>query len=279
MPYQLFGAAARRYDLHTPPHHYQDDHAFVLAELRIPGRQPVLDVGCGTGVFLERARAASLDAYGLDVSPEMVDVAARRLGPGVVRVARMQDLEDQEAYGAIVSLCWSFNYCRSTAEARDVLLRFHRALRPGGLLLLQVAHAPAATGKLQEDWEAGPGGEERDVQFLYQFLPDLGEDPRLRARYTYACRSLGELFWEEHVLNVADARLVADLAGQAGFHEVQVVGSWWREPLEGSISPFVLALKPGALGRCQEADSASGEVGSCAPCQTATTQTTSPETR
>lgn len=244
MPYQLFAAAARHYDLHTPPHHYQDDHAFVLDELRSPGRQPVLDVGCGTGVFLERARAASLDAYGLDASPEMVDLATRRLGPGIVRAARMQDLDDQEAYRAIVSLCWSFNYCRSVAEARDVLLRFYRALRPGGRLLLQVAHAPSATGRLQEDWEPGPAGEERDVQFLYQFLPEMEDEPRLRARYTYACRSLKELFWEEHVLHVADARLVAGLVLEAGFEDAQVFGSWRREPLEGSISPFVLAVKP-----------------------------------
>jgi SAM-dependent methyltransferase len=243
--YQLFGAAARCYDLHTPPHHYQDDHAFVLAELRSPGRQPVLDVGCGTGVFLQRARAASLEAFGIDASPEMVDVAARRLGPGIVRVTHMQDLEEREAYGALVSLCWSFNYCQSTAEARDILRRFHQALRPGGLLLLQVAHAPAATGSLQEDWEVGPEGKERDVQFLYQFLPEIEDEPRLRARYTYACRSLGELFWEEHVLHVADARLVAGLVLEAGFRELQVFASWRREPLVGSISPFVLAVKPG----------------------------------
>lgn len=244
MQYQLFGAAARRYDLHTPPHHYQDDHAFVLAELQSLGRQPVLDVGCGTGVFLQQARAASLQAFGIDASPEMVDLATRRLGPGIVRQGRMQELEEREVYGALVSLCWSFNYCQSTTEARDVLHRFHQALRPGGLLLLQVAHAPAATGKLQEDWEAGPGGEERDVQFLYQFLPEPEDGPRLRARYTYACRSLGELLWEEHVLHVADARLVAELALEAGFREVQVFGSWRREPLESSISPFVLGLKP-----------------------------------
>lgn len=244
MPYELFGAAARRYDLHTPPHHYQDDHAFVLGELQGLGAHPVLDVGCGTGVFLEHARAASLAAFGIDASPEMVDLATRRLGPGIVRVARMQDLDDHEAYGAIVSLCWSFNYCRSVAEARDVLLRFYHALRPGGRLLLQVAHSPAATGRLQEDWEPGPEGEERDVQFLYQFNAEPGDEPRLRARYTYACRSLKELFWEEHVLHVADARLVADLVREAGFEDVQVFGSWRREPLEGSIAPFVLAVKP-----------------------------------
>lgn len=245
MPYLLFGAAARRYDLHTPPHHYQDDHAFVLGELRSLGPYPVLDVGCGTGVFLQRARAASLSAFGIDASPEMVELAARRLGPDIVRVARMQDLDDRDTYGALVSLCWSFNYCQSQAEARDVLLSFHRALRPGGRLLLQVAHAPSATGRLQEDWEPGPEGEERDVQFLYQFLPEIEDEPRLRARYTYVCRSLKELFWEEHVLHVADARLVASLILETGFQEVQVFGSWRREPLGSSISPFVLAVKPG----------------------------------
>src|SRR5438105_2064283 len=90
MKYVLFGQAADHYDWHTPPHHYQHDHAFVLSRLPAPPCR-VLDVGCGTGVFLEKALAANFDAVGLDASPEMVSVASRRVGQGPVRVERMQE--------------------------------------------------------------------------------------------------------------------------------------------------------------------------------------------
>lgn len=243
--YKLFDDAAARYDLHTPPHHYQHDHRFVIDEVsRIASCARVLDVGCGTGVFLQRAREARLDVQGIDISPGMVSVAEARLGPGVVRVERMEDVEEADAYDAIVSLSWSFNYCASTEVARDVLARFLRAVRPGGVLVLHVAHAANASGRLLEDWEPGPGGEPDDVQFLYRFTALPGDEPRLLAQYVYACRSLDELVTEKHVLSVADARLVAELARETGFEDVRIYDNWRREPFSGSVSPFVLAVRP-----------------------------------
>jgi ubiquinone/menaquinone biosynthesis C-methylase UbiE len=40
----------------------------------------VLDVGCGTGIWLEAYAAAGATCTGIDLSPAMLDVAARRLG-------------------------------------------------------------------------------------------------------------------------------------------------------------------------------------------------------
>lgn len=243
--HELFGQAAARYDLHTPPHHYRHDHGFVLEEVRGLGPSPrVLDVGCGTGIFLERARALGLNAFGLDVSPEMVAVAEKRLGPGAVRVQRMQDLEEDSAYDALVSLSWSFHYCASTAEARETLSRFLRALRPGGLLLLQTAHAANATGRLLEDREPGPDGTPDDIQFLYRFTSMPGEEPILRAQYVYSCRSLDELLCEEHVLAAADAHLIGELLREVGFQEIRIFDNWRREPLASSVAPFVLGRRP-----------------------------------
>ena len=42
----------------------------------------VLDVGCGTGVHLERYQKAGCDVYGIDLSPSMLEVAHKRLGGG-----------------------------------------------------------------------------------------------------------------------------------------------------------------------------------------------------
>lgn len=108
MTYDLFGRVADRYDWHTPPQHYQHDHAFVLSRLPTPPCR-VLDVGCGTGVFLEKAVASGFDAIGLDASPEMVSVASRRVGPERVRLERMQEIAECASYDAVVSLSWSFN--------------------------------------------------------------------------------------------------------------------------------------------------------------------------
>jgi SAM-dependent methyltransferase len=243
MRYALFGRAADRYDWHTPPHHYQDDHAFVLS--RLPA-QPcrVLDVGCGTGVFLEKAVAAGFDAVGLDASPEMISVASRRVGPARVRLERMQELAESVSYDGIVSLSWSFNYVSSFDEAREVLGRFFNALRPGGRLILQIAHAANATGALNEDREPGPDGQADDVLFLYRFHSIPERHGQLRAQYVYGCKSREELVFEEHLLGAADAREVAAEASAVGFQNVELLNSWRGEPLNQSVSAFLLATRP-----------------------------------
>ncbi|HEX7182302.1 MAG TPA: class I SAM-dependent methyltransferase [Thermoanaerobaculia bacterium] len=242
--YELFGAFAARYDLHTPPDHYQPDHEFVLDELRRfgPGAR-VLDLGCGTGAFLQRARDAGFDASGIDISREMVAVAEQRLGPGAVRVQRLQDVDEREAYDALVSLSLPFNYCSGVSEAREALAGFHRALRPGGLLVLQVIHAPNAPDRLIEEWEPGPGGE-KDIQFLCRFTAQPGGEPALRAEYVYSCRSLNELLYEDHLLNVADVSLVAELLRETGFSAIRIYDNSQREPLSHSVAPFVLGFRP-----------------------------------
>lgn len=243
MTYELFGRAADRYDWHTPPHHYQDDHAFVLSRLP-PQPSRILDVGCGTGVFLEKALAAGFDAIGLDASPEMIALASRRIEPDRIRVCRMQQISETASYDAIVSLSWSFNYVDSFAEANQVLRQFFNAMRPGGQLILQLAHAANATGALNEDREPGPDGQADDVLFLYRFRPVSKCAGELTAQYVYGCRSRGELICEEHRLCAADAHLVASQASAIGFQNVELLDSWRGEPLSRSISAFLLASRP-----------------------------------
>ena len=243
MKYALFGQAANRYDWHTPPHHYQHDHAFVLSRLPAPPCR-VLDVGCGTGVFLEKAIAAGFDAMGIDASPEMVDLASQRVEPDRVRLSQMQEISESASYDGIVSLSWSFNYVHSFHEARDVLSRFFNALRPGGHLILQIAHAANATGALNEDREPGPEGQVDDVLFLYRFHSVPEHSGELRAQYVYGCKSREELIFEEHRLGAADAYLVATEASAVGFQNVELLDSWRGEPLDQSINVFLLAIRP-----------------------------------
>ena len=243
MKYRLFGNMADRYDWHTPPRHYQHDHAFVLSRLP-PKPCRILDLGCGTGVFLEKAIDGGYDAIGLDASPEMVAIAAQRTSPERVRVERMQDLDEIDRYAAIVSLCWSFNYVRSFAEAEDVLSRCFTALHSGGLLILQIAHAPNAMGALNEDREPGPDGQPDDVVFFYRFHRPPHRTSELRAQYVYAGKSRNELIAEEHRLAAADARKMSQRAKVVGFQRVELLDSWKGEPLTQSFNAFLVARRP-----------------------------------
>lgn len=238
-PFRLFGDFAHRYDLHTPPNHYRDDHTFVLNEFRAAGARRILDVGCGTGVFVEKALGAGFDAHGIDAAPAMVAQAERRLGPGRVKVQAMEEINSGLPLEGLCALSWVINYAADADAALAILHRMHDAIVPGGRLLLQCAHAPNMRTAVFEDREPGADGTSDDVVFLFQFVP-LTPD-RAKARYVYAGKSAGELVWEEHTLNVANAELLAELTKRAGFSNVRVYGSWRRDPLGGSISAWVAA--------------------------------------
>ena len=235
--YQLFSRFAHRYDLHTPPDHYRHDHAFVLAEaLRVaPKHCRLLDIGCGTGVFLTSACAAGIDGHGIDASTEMIDRATRRLSNQRLRVQRMQEVVDRDAYDVVCALSWTIHYCESGVELHDVLGRFHSALRPGGLLVLQVADDRQMIGAVNIDREAGPSGEPDDTILIHRFRPQHDEEHTVIADYVYASCACRELLSEQHRLTSASPSMIIAALQGAGFRDVRIVN-------EGSLSPFVTGV-------------------------------------
>jgi SAM-dependent methyltransferase len=242
--YELFHRFAERYDLHTPPDHYQHDHAFVLEMAAAFGSEcRLLDVGCGTGVLLEKALRAGVLAKGIDASAAMVNVARSRVGETAVGLRRMQEIDDECSYDLVVALSWTLNYSAGRDDLRDVLRRMHRALRPGGRVLLQVAHAKNVDGLLMEDREPGPSGVQDDVGFKYRFVSLTHDGSEMRAEYEYSCRSTDERLREDHLLHVTDAYAVAVWVREAGFAAVEIYDSWRRDPFQHSASPLVTGAK------------------------------------
>jgi SAM-dependent methyltransferase len=237
--HRLFETYGHRYDLHTPPNHYQHDHQLVIdlaRERGLPCR--LLDIGCGTGVLVEKARAAHIEAFGLDASETMIAAARNRVPENAVRVQRMQYLDEQSRYDLVVSLSWSIHYCADAADLSDILSRIRTALVPGGGLLLQVAHGPNLGEGWREDRELGPTGIEDDISFRYRFRPDSSTS-RVYADYAYGCRSLDETLEETHILEMADASAVAHLIEAAGFYTVEIWNSWRRDEFSQSGIVFV----------------------------------------
>jgi SAM-dependent methyltransferase len=120
--------------------HSLDDQVFmpglfrIFADLvRAAGGGTVADVGCGPGHFTSFLRGCGLDAYGVDLSPEMVRIA-RGDHPGVrFEVGSMTDLVASDLGGI---MAWYSMIHVPDDEIVPVLGRFRRALRPGGPVLV-----------------------------------------------------------------------------------------------------------------------------------------------
>ncbi len=148
----------------APPGDYLDHHTELVARTSrvaepifstlvtdvVRSRRPrrVLDIGCGSGVYLRSVAAADDDAtgVGLDVAADVVDLARRNLaawgldGRFRVEKADLRDLPaDLDGPWDLVLLFQNIYYF-PPAE-RPALLARLRALAPGGALVLGTAVA------------------------------------------------------------------------------------------------------------------------------------------
>jgi ubiquinone/menaquinone biosynthesis C-methylase UbiE len=108
----------------------------VFAErVRGAGGGPVADVGCGPGHVTAHLNELGVDAFGIDLSPGMIDVA-RRDHPGLrFEVGSMTELPLGDASVAGLLAWWSLIHIPDD-EVPTVFAHFHRVLRPGGPLQL-----------------------------------------------------------------------------------------------------------------------------------------------
>lgn len=97
------------------------------------GGGPVADVGCGPGHVTAHLHSLGVDAFGIDLSPEMIEVA-RSDHPGLrFEIGSMTDLELAAASVSGLIAWWSLIHIPDDAMP-TVLGHFHRVLRPGGSL-------------------------------------------------------------------------------------------------------------------------------------------------
>jgi SAM-dependent methyltransferase len=108
----------------------------LFADLaRAAGGGPVADMGCGPGHVTAHLHEIGIDAFGIDLSPAMIDVA-RREHPGLrFEVGSMTDIGLADASVAALLAFWSLIHIPDDAIP-SVFSHFRRVLRPGGPVLL-----------------------------------------------------------------------------------------------------------------------------------------------
>lgn len=102
-----------------------------LARLKPGGPGRLLDLGCGTGVFLDEARRAGWDVAGVEVSAYGVEEARRR-GLAVERATA----DEAELAPGSFDCVTLWDVIEHVGDPRRVLRVAAAALRPGGILAL-----------------------------------------------------------------------------------------------------------------------------------------------
>lgn len=131
-------------------HHHLDDKPVDVAMIRAftslvanTKNKRVVDVGCGTGVTTALLDGWGVDAFGIDLSANMI-AQARRLNPSLrFEVGSMMNLDVPD--GSVGGVCaWYSIIHVPDQHLAGVLGEFHRVLSPAGLVLMafQVGKEP-----------------------------------------------------------------------------------------------------------------------------------------
>lgn len=116
----------------------RDHVGFVQRVLRDSAESgPVLDVGCGGGLFLGMLRERGFRVIGLDISPDAAAVAWKRQGVPALCGSLADCALEAESCAAVTM----FHVLEHLHDPRVYLNAAHRLLRPGGRLIVQVPNA------------------------------------------------------------------------------------------------------------------------------------------
>ena len=134
----MFKETARYYDRIYSHKDYAGEAERILAivdrELRTDGRR-LLDVACGTGLHLKHLKA-HFDAEGLDLSPELLEIARARNPQLTFHCADMRTFELGARFDVVTCLFSSIGYMTTVDDLHRAIARMADHLVPGGLLLV-----------------------------------------------------------------------------------------------------------------------------------------------
>lgn len=213
--------------------------------LRAAGVRRVLDAGCGTGRHVKALREAGFDAFGADVSEDMLEQAGQLLGGRAGLAAWRLGEEPGEAlreagpFDAVICLGNVWPALQSDREVAGAMSAMHGLLRPGGVLIvgLKAVEIRRAVGGpymplLKREHEGR-------ALFFVRFVDfDVPEGPG------------GEMLCDFHMVVVGGDGAEAGASQSCELHECRRVRSWSASALGESFSKagFVQVNVSGSIG-------------------------------
>lgn len=99
----------------------------------------VVELGCGTGSFTQVMKKLGYDIMGIDMSPEMLNLAREKSAESGLDIMYLeQDMRELDLYctaGTIVSVCDSINYVLKDEEIIETFKLVNNFLYPGGVFI------------------------------------------------------------------------------------------------------------------------------------------------
>jgi ubiquinone/menaquinone biosynthesis C-methylase UbiE len=107
----------------------------AIRRVGVSGGQRVLDVGCGSGVFLRAAADLGADVYGIDASEALLELARQRVPEADLRLGDIEALPyDDDCFDVVAG----FNSFFFAVDLVAALREAQRVAKPGAPVVIQV---------------------------------------------------------------------------------------------------------------------------------------------
>eukprot|EP01129_Flabellula_baltica_P015332 TRINITY_DN76_c0_g1_i1.p1 TRINITY_DN76_c0_g1~~TRINITY_DN76_c0_g1_i1.p1 ORF type:complete len:263 (+),score=60.24 TRINITY_DN76_c0_g1_i1:773-1561(+) len=113
----------------------------LLQELELDSANNILEVGVGTGRMAQilTTQYPDLEYYGIDLSPNMIEFASKRLSRGTISVGNSEALEFEDAF---FDRYFSNYVLHLTVEPANMIAEAYRVLKEGGMAAFAVWGRP-----------------------------------------------------------------------------------------------------------------------------------------
>lgn len=205
--------------------------AWLAASEGLPVRPRVLDVGCGTGRLLGPLAGRGWRIVGLEPDADYrahATESARGLTGVEIRPGGFGDIAEEATYDLIIGINSAFSHLLSVRSRADALVRCRRALRPGGILFLDLPNLL----RVFLEWrgpsvlEANRDG--RQIRLERQHEVDF-QAATFTTHETYAVREADGSEWNyrrDHPYAITTFPELADLFQRAGFDSLRTFTSY-----------------------------------------------------
>lgn len=215
------------YDLLMDDFDYPAWAAYYLKLLEGVQAKTLCDCACGTGSLSMQFAKAGLKVTGVDISREMLEVAAEKARENGVRVQFVcQDmcrLQLPRPVDALVCGCDGVNYLTTDKRVQAFFGAAHAAIRPGGMLAFDIS----SRHKLVDVMGNAFFGEERDeAAYLWQNRLD-GDIVTMDLTFFIRDSEEEDIYHrvtETHRQRAHDPENLKRLLEEAGFTDVKIYG-------------------------------------------------------
>ena len=166
---------AQYYDYFNQGKEYTSEVDFlesVFKKYNLKGKS-ILDIGCGTGLHMQELSKRGYSLTGLDLSPEMIDLAKKRNPSAEFHIADMSNFSLHKKFDIILCLFSAAGYLTQNEQIESFFQCCKNHLNPEGILLLDVWNGLAVMHELPTSREKIAILAEKNLKIVRRSFPTL----------------------------------------------------------------------------------------------------------